>query len=178
MASAAVTPTARTRPRRLSSRARKLLLTTHVIASVGLIGSSAGTLGVALIAAGAEPATDAHVLYSADQTLIFALAIPLSAIALITGLALGLRTHWGVLRHTWVTAKLGLLLMVIVNGALVIRPLIGHLVDVTSSATSQDPGSARWAMPAAVAVNIVFTIAAAGLATFKPGGRLRPDRNS
>ena len=38
MGSAAVTPIARTRPRRLSSRARKLILTAHVIASVGLIG--------------------------------------------------------------------------------------------------------------------------------------------
>jgi hypothetical protein len=42
----------------LSSLVRKSVLTVHVIASVGLIGSSAGTVGVAQIAAGTQPAGD------------------------------------------------------------------------------------------------------------------------
>jgi hypothetical protein len=61
---------------RLSSRARKCVLTVHVTASVALIGSSASTVGVALIAAGTEPASDAHALYTAARTLVYALAIP------------------------------------------------------------------------------------------------------
>jgi hypothetical protein len=158
----------------LSSLVRKSVLTVHVIASVGLIGSSAGTVGVALIAAGTEPTGDARVLYTAARTLVYALAIPFSVTALVTGIALGLGTRWGVLRHTWVVAKLGLLALVILNGALVIRPLIGELIDESSATPAGDLGAAQWAMPGAAALNIVFAAAAATLAIFKPGGRVAP----
>jgi hypothetical protein len=160
----------------LSSRARKSVLTVHVIASVALIGSSASTVGIALIASGTEPTGEAHVLYTAARTLVYALAIPFSLTALVTGIALGLGTRWGVLRHTWVVAKLGLLAAVILNGALVIRPLIGDLIGATSATAAQDLGAARWAMPAAAALNIVFAGTSAVLAIFKPGGRLRARR--
>jgi uncharacterized membrane protein len=160
----------------LSPRARKCVLAVHVIASLALIGSSASTVGLALIAAGTEPASDAHALYTAARTLVYALAIPFMVVALVTGIVLGLGTRWGVLRHSWVVAKLGLLVAVILNGALVIHPLIGELIDATSARPAADAGTAEWAMPAAAALNIVFVTASATLAIFKPGGRLRARR--
>jgi hypothetical protein len=151
------------------------VLAVHVIASVALIGSSASTVGIALAASGAERPGDAHVLYATARTLVYALAIPLSLTALVTGIALGLGTHWGILRHRWVTAKLALLVAVILNGALVVRPLIGELIDATSAmgAPPRDIAATRWALPAAAALNIAFAAASAILAVFKPGGRLR-----
>jgi hypothetical protein len=107
---------------RLSPRARKAVLTVHVGVSVALIGVTASVLIVALTAAGAESAGDAHALYSSAQTLAFALAIPFSLMSLATGLALGLGTRWGVLTYWWVTSKLALQLAIILTGALVVRP--------------------------------------------------------
>jgi hypothetical protein len=63
---------------------------------------------------------------------------------------------------------------VILNGALVVRPLIGELVDATSAmGAPPDVGTTEWAMPAAAAVNIAFAATSATLAVFKPGRRLR-----
>ena len=144
-------------------RARKALLTLHIGASVALIGSGAGITALSLIAIG-ERAADAHVIYSAARTLVFTLGIPLSFISLLSGIALGLGTRWGVLRHRWTAAKLGLQLAIIACGGLVIRPAMEALID---------GGDGEWTMVAGAAFNTACATLAVGLAVFKPGGRLR-----
>ena len=71
--------------RRLSPGARKAILTLHVSVSVALIGVTGSVLILALTAAGADGAGDAHALYTSAQTLAFALAIPFSLASLATG---------------------------------------------------------------------------------------------
>jgi hypothetical protein len=150
--------------RRLSARARKSLLTLHIGASVALIGSGAGITALSLIATG-ERAADAQVIYEAARTLVFTLGIPLSFISLLSGIALGLGTRWGVLVHRWTTAKLGLQLAIIGCGGLVIRPAMDSLID--------GGDAAEWTMVAGAAFNTACAVVAVGLAVFKPGGRLR-----
>jgi hypothetical protein len=165
--------------RRLSPRARRLVLTVHVISSVGLVGSSAGVLILALSAAATDQTVAAHALYTTMRTAVFAVAVPLSFIALGTGIALGLGTKWGVLRHGWVTAKLVLLVLVILTGALVVRPSMDHVIAATSApapAAKPDLGASEWEPVAAAASNIVMVVVAVVLAIFKPGGRLRRAR--
>jgi hypothetical protein len=151
---------------RLAPRPRKALLTLHIGASVALIGSGAGITALSLIAIG-ESAADAHVIYTSARTLVFTLGIPLSFISLLSGIAMGLGTRWGVLRHRWVVAKLGLQLAIIACGALVIRPVMDQLID------GGERGTAEWTMVAGAAFNTACAMTAVGLAVFKPGGRLR-----
>jgi uncharacterized membrane protein len=161
---------------RLSSRARKAVLVAHVISSVALVGSSAGVLVIALSAAATDESVAAHALYVSLRTAVFALAVPLSFIALGSGIVLGLGTKWGVLRHRWVTAKLVLLVVIILTGALVVRPSMDHVIAATAApapAAKADLGSSQWQPVLAAASNIVLAAVAAGLAIFKPGGRLR-----
>lgn len=153
----------------LAPRARKALLTLHIGASVALIGSGAGITGLALIAIG-DPPAEAHVIYTTASILVFTLGIPLSFIALLSGVTMGLGTRWGVLRHRWAVAKLGLLLAIIACGALVIGPLMAHLID------GGERGTAQWAMAAGAAFNTACAAISVGLAVFKPGGRLRRAR--
>lgn len=155
---------ARSATRRLSPRARKSLLTLHIGASVALIGSGAGITALSLIATG-ERAADAQVIYEAARTLVFTLGIPLSFISLLSGIALGLGTRWGVLVHRWTAAKLGLQLAIIGCGGLVIRPAMESLID--------GGDAAEWTMVAGAAFNTACAVLAVGLAVFKPGGRLR-----
>ncbi len=150
--------------RRFAPRARKALLTLHIGASVALIGSGAGITALSLIAIG-ESAGDAHVVYTAARTLVFTLGIPLSFISLLSGIALGLGTRWGVLRHRWTAAKLGLQLAIIACGGIVIRPAMDSLID--------GGDAAEWTMVAGAAFNTACAMLAVGLAVFKPGGRLR-----
>ena len=152
--------------KRFAPRARKALLTLHISASVALIGSGAGIAALSLIAIG-ESAGDAQVVYTAARTLVFTLGIPLSFISLLSGIAMGLGTRWGVLRHRWTVAKLGLQLTIIACGGLVIRPMMEQLID------GGDGGTAQWTMTAGAAFNTGCAMVAVGLAVFKPGGRLR-----
>jgi hypothetical protein len=159
---------------RLSRRARRLALVVHVISSVALVGSSAGVLILALSAAATDEAVAAHALYVAMRTAVFAVAVPFSFIALVSGIVLGLGTKWGVLRHGWVTAKLVLLVVIILTGALVVRPSMDHAIAATSAPGAKpDLGASQWEPAVAAASNIVFVVVAVVLAIFKPGGRLR-----
>src|SRR5918994_7459512 len=85
---------------------RKSLLTIHVAASVALLGTTAGLLVAGVHAARLDDPRDAHAVYDLLTTLVFSLGIPLSVLALVSGVTLGLTSHWGVFRHLWVTTKL------------------------------------------------------------------------
>jgi hypothetical protein len=148
----------------LLRKTRKPLLALHIIASVGLLGSSTGMVLSAVTAAGTDDPALAHSAYRLMQTQIFVLGIPLSFIALLSGIAMGLTTRWGVLVHWWTTAKLVLLVLTIACGAL----LIGPALD-----TRLHGGGSGWGVAAAIGANAAMLGAAALLSVFKPGGRLR-----
>ena len=156
---------------RLRPGARKLALTTHVAASVGLMGSTATTLVLALRAALSGDEALAAATWRLLDTLAFALNIPLSLLALTSGIVVGLGTRWGVLRHWWVTAKLLLLLAVIGIGALVVGGGIGAAMD---AAPDPAPSAVRWRIVAGAAAALVALVTATALSVYKPGGRRVP----
>ena len=145
---------------------RKALRTVHVIASVGLLGADAAVL--ALVVAGWR-GTAPLTIYPAACLLGLALILPLALISLVTGLALGLLTPWGVLRHWWVLGKLvltvgGTLLAVFVLlptlDAAAATALAGH-VPADTFGLVKDSGGAS-------GVLIVTVL----LSSYKPFGRL------
>jgi hypothetical protein len=137
---------------------RKPLLLAHVIASVGLLGATSSSLLLAVVAGGDR---DVYELISL-QSAVF--GIPLSFTALLTGIALGSATKWGVLRHWWTTLKLGLLIGVIVNGALMIGPSTARLMDGEGSAAT---------LIAAAGASVLMLALSVALSVYKPGGRRR-----
>lgn len=163
----------RTPARRLGPGARKLALTVHVAASVALLGTTAATLVLALRAALTDDGELAHATYRLMETLSFALNIPLSLLALVSGVVVGLGSKWGILRHWWVTTKLALLLAVIAIGALVVGAGIGEALEAAPGA---EPASAQWRIVAGAAAAVTALLGAATLSVYKPGGRRRPWR--
>ncbi len=143
-------------------RIRKPLLLVHITASVALLGATASSLLLAVVAA-----TDPDLAHSAYelmsvQSLVF--GIPLSFIALFSGIALGSASKWGVLRYWWTTLKLGLLVLVILNGALNIGRMTEQRID---------GGGSEWNLVAVVSTSVVLLLASIVLSVFKPGGRFR-----
>ncbi len=133
--------------------------------SVSLLGDSAGFLAVAIRAAGSDsPETRAEL---ADVLNMFSLVfgIPLSILAIITGVGLGLGTRWGVFRYPWVVAKLLLVISVMVVGTTVIGPAESRLAAGTSDG---DALLIVGAMYDVVALAVAVT-----LSVFKPGRRFR-----
>lgn len=113
--------TAAARPdsrRSMSPSTRKLLLTSHVAASVAWLGAVAAFLALAIT--GLSSANDSLVRAACiSMDLVgWYVIVPLCFASLLTGLMEGVGTPWGLIRHYWVvmklsaTAVLTLLLMV------------------------------------------------------------------
>jgi hypothetical protein len=150
----------------LSQRARLALLTAHIIISVGLLGDSAGFLAVATrISMSDDPRTITELVSLLNMfSLVF--GIPLSIGAIVTGVALGLGTRWGVIRYPWTVAKLLLIVSVMFVGGTFISPAESALRD------GVDDG-ASYQLIAAAAYDVLALAIATTLGVFKPGGPLR-----
>jgi uncharacterized membrane protein len=147
----------------MTPRLRRAVLTVHIVASVGLLGELAAFFAVALRAATTDDPALAAAAYELLGMFSLAFGIPLSMLALATGIALGLGSKWGVLRHGWVTAKLGLIVSVIAVGALVIGPSVG--------AMRTGAGGREAVVVVAAAYDVVALSLAVGLSVFKPRAR-------
>ena len=149
---------------RLGPTARKTVLTIHIAASVGLLGTTSGTLLLAATAATTGDAAFADAIYRLASAFTVTFGIPLSLLALVSGIAIGAGTRWGVLRYWWTTAKLLLIVGVMANGAL----NIGMTVD---GLRQGDGSEARLIVGTAASVGMLLV--ATALSTFKPGPRRR-----
>lgn len=149
--------------RALAPRTRRTVLTAHIIASVGLLGDVAAVLAVNIRAATTPDPAFASSSYELLEMFSLLFGIPLSFVALFTGLTLGLGSKWGVLRYAWVTAKLLLLLSVILVGAFVIGPATAEMQN--------GRGDAETVLIVAAAWDVLALSVATGLSVFKPGRR-------
>lgn len=150
---------------RLPRPALLSLIVAHVVFGVGLLGDSAGFLAIAIRRA---ISTDQAFREAARELLrMFALffGIPLSFLALGTGIVLGLVTKWGLLRYPWLLAKEALIVTVILVGALVLSPLLlspGGPDDIVLIL------GATW--------DVLALLIAATLGVFRPGRSFKSDR--
>lgn len=144
---------------------RRTCLTVHIVAGVGLLGSVAAVLAINIRAAATADAELAAASYDLLAMFTVLFGIPLSLVALISGIALGLSSKWGVLRSRWVVAKLALLVGVILVGALVLGP--------GTDAMRGGDGDAEARLIAGSAYDVVALLLATGLSVFKPRGRRR-----
>lgn len=148
---------------RLRPAARRALLTAHIVAGVGLLGDVAAVLAVNVRAATTDDPALATASYELLTMFTVLFGIPLSFIALVSGILLGLGSKWGVLRYGWVTAKLVLLVGVILVGALVLGP--------GTEAMRSGDGGAEARLIAGSAYDVVALTVATAVSVFKPGGR-------
>jgi predicted integral membrane protein DUF2269 len=149
----------------LPLRARHALLTVHIMTAVGLLGDSAGFLAVALrISATSDPTARVELVQVLNMfSVVF--GIPLSFAALLSGVALGFTSRWGVFRYPWVTAKLVLILSVMAVGGIFIGPAMTEMLNGGSDASGQ--------LIAAASYDVAALATATGLSVFKPGGPFR-----
>jgi hypothetical protein len=122
--------------RLLSPRWRRIALIAHVVVSVGWLGAAYFMIVLALAAT--YSATDAQhasfeLLRRASDTYVM---IPLSLLALGTGLVVSLGTKWGLARYYWVLTKLIATVVVMVFAAL----YVSQQVDLAASMAAV-PGS-------------------------------------
>lgn len=156
----------------MSRSLRRTVLTAHIIASVGLLGDTAAVLLVNVRAATTDDPAVAAASYDLLSTFSAVFGIPLSMAALATGIALGMGTKWGVLRHGWVTVKLAAIVSVILVGALVLGP--------GTEAMRSGAGGAETRLIAGSAYDVLVLTLATTMSVFRPRfrGARRRDRRS
>jgi hypothetical protein len=147
---------------------RNTLLTAHIMISVSLLGDSAGFLAISIRASMLDDPVRINELVQVLGMLGVVFGIPLSFGSIVTGIALGLGTKWGVFRYPWVIAKLGLIVSVMVVGGLVINPAQTRELSSTGDGIPQ--------LIAAGTYDVLALSTAVVLSVFKPGRRLRGRR--
>jgi Predicted integral membrane protein (DUF2269) len=147
--------------RRLPPRVRRATLTVHIATSVALLGTCAAIVAINARAATTADPTLAASAYELLTMFPVLFGIPLSFVSLGTGVALGLGSKWRVLRYRWVTAKLVLLVSVILVGALVLGP--------QTEAMAAGRGGSEPMLALASAYDVIALCLATGLSVYKPG---------
>lgn len=90
----------------MTTSVRKFALTAHVTSSVGLLGSIAAFLTLALAGLNSQEAQIIRAAYLAMDLVTRFIIVPLAFASLLTGLIQSLGTPWGLFLHYWVLAKL------------------------------------------------------------------------
>jgi hypothetical protein len=150
---------------------RKFTLTAHVTSSVGLLGSIAAFLALAVAGLTRQDEQIVRAVYLAmDLTARFVI-VPLAFASLLTGLIQSLGTPWGLFRHYWVLAKL--LLTVFVTIVLLIKmDLISYAARLAAETilSRADLRAAGIELAVHAAGGLLVLLVPAALSIYKPWG--------
>ena len=154
----------------MSPGVRKLMLTVHVMSSVGWLGAIAAyiAVNVPVVTGGDEQAVRAaHLMMNVIMK--YAL-IPLALASWLTGIVQALLTPWGLFRHYWVTISLGLTTLAAVI-LVVHAPAVQHSATVAADPRA-DVTDLGGDLPHAIAGLLVLIIPMV-LNMYKPRGLTR-----
>lgn len=91
-------------------RVRQLMLTLHVVTSVGFLGTVAAFFALAVVGLTSKDVQTVSAAYLAMAMITWFVIIPLCIASLLSGIVQALGTTWGLFRHYWVLVKLFLIL--------------------------------------------------------------------
>jgi len=150
---------------------RKLMLLAHVTTSVAWPGAVAAFLALALTGLNSPDAQKVRAAYQAMLPIIWYIIMPLAFTSLSTGLALSLRTKWGLFRYYWVLAKLlinSLSIPILLLHTQVIRTVaVAAAAGILSSADLHDQ---RGQLVTISIVALLALLGATTLSIYKPRG--------
>lgn len=156
---------------RLSPAVRRGLLTVHLTASLGWLGSVAAYLVLAIAGLNGSDTMLVRGSYIGADLLMRFMIVPLSFGALITGVAIALATPWGLFRHYWVVVTLVLNVFSII-------PLLQHAqgtsriarLAASGALSATDLPGPRDELVTTAAAALVMLLVAMTLNVYKPRG--------
>lgn len=158
-------------PMAMRSGVRKLMLTTHVTSSVGWFGAVAAFLALSVAGLTSPSPQIVRAAYLSMELTTWFVIIPLSVAALFTGLVESLGTTWGLFRHYWVIAKLGLTVLATIILLVHTQP-IGAVAAVAADRmlSSTDLRQLRIQLIADAGAALLALLVATTLSVYKPWG--------
>jgi hypothetical protein len=155
----------------MTSGVRKFALTTHVTSSVGWFGAVAAFLSLAITGLLSQNAQTVRAAYLSMELTTWVVIVPLSVAALLTGIVQSVGTTWGLFRHHWVVAKLGLTVLATFILLVHTQP-IGRVAAVAAQRmlSSADMRQLRIQLVADAAAALFALLVATTLSVYKPWG--------
>lgn len=150
---------------------RKFALTAHVVSSVGLLGSIAAFLTLAISGLRTQDMVMLRGAYLAMELIARDIIVPLTLASLLTGLVQSLGTPWGLFKHYWVLVKL--LLTVFATVVLLVKmELIGYAARLAAEATLSpaDLHAAGTQLAVHATGGLLVLLIPAVLSVYKPPG--------
>jgi len=155
----------------VSGTLRKLLLTAHVVASVGWAGAVLGFLGLALSSMLSSDSDLARGAYLSMELTGRYVLLPLALASLATGVAQSLATKWGLFHHYWVVIKL-IINLIATLLLLIYMQTLAHLANRAREATSpaELDRLASFSPVLHAVLALVLLLVATTLGVYKPRG--------
>jgi len=159
----------------MTTTVRKVNLIAHVAASVGWLGAVLVFLALSIVGLRGGDAATVRSAYVAMNLAGELVIVPLSFLALATGLVLALGTEWGLFRHYWVLVKFALTL-----GATALLLLhqftavaeAARLVSVEPAVSGGCVGALGVQLVVDASLAVVVLVVATVLSILKPGGKV------
>jgi uncharacterized membrane protein len=150
-----------------SGRARSVVLTAHIVVSVGWLGAVAAFAALAVVGLASQDAQRVRGVYLVMEPVGWFLLVPLAVASLLTGLAQSLGGAWGLFRHYWVVFKLLINVLAILL-LLMYMQTLEHFADLASR---DDVSALRDPSPLLHSVlALILLLVATTLGVFKPRG--------
>lgn len=177
-----MTTTLQTSVRKFLLRQRKLVLLVHVAGFGLLLGGSVATTLLGLAGEAADGAHRVFALGVAAQ-LQDAVLRPGFALAMLSGLALGLGMPDGLVRYRWMIAKQVITVILFFHSQVEYRPLTHRLLQIAETASHGMGLPATWAddhfhLTRVGIIQIAVALVLTALGIFKPGGKMRWGRTA
>lgn len=158
----------RTRP-----HLRKLVLTAHVVSSVGWLGAVAVFLVLGIVGLTSADGRLVRAVHLAMQSAGWTVLVPLALASLVTGLVQSLGTKWGLFRHYWILIKFAINIVAIVI-LLLYTQTLDYLAETAAQTTPGSVDALREPSPVVhAALGMLLLLVAATLSVYKPRGMTR-----
>ena len=154
---------------------RKLNLTAHIVLSVSWIGAAFAFFVLSIVGLTSKDGTTVRGVYLSTNLICLYSIIPLSLMALATGLIQSLGTRWGLFRHYWVSAKLVLttlsVAVLLIHQFAAVAKAAKLVSEGAAGTLSQaDLGRVGLVLVRASGLGIVVLLAVTVLSVYKPWG--------
>lgn len=111
----------------LGRATRRLVLMTHIAVSVAWLGADVVMGVLAITGLTSDDIALTLSIHRAAGVFVPLVLLPLSLLALASGLLLSLGTTWGLVRHWWVLGKLAITVVLSVLVLILLRPPVAEL---------------------------------------------------
>ena len=156
---------------------RKLALTVHIASSVSLLGAVGAFLALAIAGLFGQSPQMMRAAYLATELIAWFVIVPLAFASLLTGVVQSIGTHWGLIQHYWVLAKLLFTGFVVIILLLQMKS-IGYLGDTAEKMglTNVDLLDVRMSLVAHAGGGLLVLLIPTALSVYKPRGMTRYGR--